>query len=158
MSKEKQLKDLSWDELLEATSNKQQSIETLREAQKVGKVLGGKVAGAKMRDEKKGIFNSKITDKTKSEWSKKGGTNAISKVNEINRKNGHWDKWSKINGRKAFDKTAVSFYQCDMDDNIIKEWKGIKECARELGLTYQHISAVLQGRRKSHKGYKWKYK
>ena len=88
----------------------------------------------------------------------KGGKNAVNKMNSKNRKSGHWDKWSKINGHKAYDKTAVSFYQCDMDGNIIKEWKGIKECAREIGSKYQHISAVLQGRRKSHKGFIWKYK
>ena len=88
----------------------------------------------------------------------KGGKNAVNKMNSKNRKSGHWNKWSKVNGQRAFDKTAVSFYQCDMDGNIIKEWKGIKECARELGLTWQHISAVLQGRRKSHKGFIWKYK
>jgi len=128
MNTEKKLEELSWEELLEATSTRQIQNESLREV----------------------CINT--------EAHKKGGRNVINKINQINRDNGHWDKWSKINGKKAFDKTAIYFYQCDMDGNIIKEWKGIKECARELGLTWQHISAVLQGRRKSHKGFIWKYK
>ena len=41
MSKEKELKDLSWDELLEATSQKQTQIEQMRMIQPIGARLGG---------------------------------------------------------------------------------------------------------------------
>ncbi|UUW40520.1 homing endonuclease [Enterococcus phage vB_Efm_LG62] len=39
-----------------------------------------------------------------------------------------------------------------------KEFHGITECARQLGLQHQHISAVLKGRYKQTGGYTFKYK
>lgn len=40
----------------------------------------------------------------------------------------------------------------------LKEFYGSNECARQLGLHYQHISAVLKGVRKQTGGYTFKYK
>lgn len=39
-----------------------------------------------------------------------------------------------------------------------KEFYGSNECARQLGLHYQHISKVLNGKRKQTGGYTFKYK
>ena len=43
----------------------------------------------------------------------------------------------------------------DLSD-FIKEWKGIGETQRELGIS--HISSACKGKRKSAGGFKWMYK
>jgi group I intron endonuclease len=43
------------------------------------------------------------------------------------------------------------------DDELIGEFASKIACAKELGLTSQHIGPVLNGKAKSHKGYTFKY-
>lgn len=45
----------------------------------------------------------------------------------------------------------------DLQDNILEVYDGIKIAARELGLDSAAIVAVCKGRKKTLKGYKWKY-
>lgn len=58
-------------------------------------------------------------------------------------------------------KTSIShskpILQIDKNDNVIKEWPSIKS-ANECGFTGANICSCIKGKRKTHKGYKWRYK
>lgn len=47
--------------------------------------------------------------------------------------------------------------QFDKQNNFIKEWSSTAECGRN-GFNNGHISECCNGKRKSHKGYIWRYK
>lgn len=47
--------------------------------------------------------------------------------------------------------------QIDMNGNFIKEFVSISEAARQTSLTASCICECCQGKRKSTKGYRWKY-
>lgn len=47
--------------------------------------------------------------------------------------------------------------QCDMSGNIIRIFHGLHEAERETGIDLRNIQRVCAGRRKSAKGYIWKY-
>jgi len=55
-------------------------------------------------------------------------------------------------------KTRKPIIQLDLNNNFIKEWCGINEAAKSLGLRQSGISAVLVGRYKMTGGYIFKYK
>ena len=44
------------------------------------------------------------------------------------------------------------------DNGFEKEWEGIQTASRELGYSAGNISACCRGERKTHKGYKWRFK
>lgn len=46
--------------------------------------------------------------------------------------------------------------QYDLDGNLIKQWNTIKECM-EYGFDSSNISKCCKGKKKTHKGYIWKY-
>ena len=58
----------------------------------------------------------------------------------------------QINGKKS--KPVLQF---DLNGNLIKEWKSINECGRN-GFNQGAVAACCQGKRKTHKGFIWKYK
>lgn len=47
--------------------------------------------------------------------------------------------------------------QCDMNGNVIRVFHGLHEAQRETGIDLRNIQRVCAGRRKSAKGYIWKY-
>lgn len=47
--------------------------------------------------------------------------------------------------------------QCDLDNNLIKEWHSIKE-ATNFGFSKSGICQCCKSKRKKHKNYKWYYK
>lgn len=47
--------------------------------------------------------------------------------------------------------------QLDKKGNLIKIWDGIVDIEKQLNLFGSNITAVCKGRRKTYKGYKWKY-
>lgn len=49
------------------------------------------------------------------------------------------------------------FYQKDLEGNIIKKWKGLKEFERNTGMYARMIRKCCKGEIKSYKGYKWEY-
>ena len=46
--------------------------------------------------------------------------------------------------------------QLSLDGELIREWPSTKECERN-GFSHQHIVACCNGKRKTHKGFRWKY-
>ena len=47
--------------------------------------------------------------------------------------------------------------QFDLEGNLIKEWEYIMQVDIS-GFIHQHVNSCCKGKRKTHKGYKWKYK
>lgn len=47
--------------------------------------------------------------------------------------------------------------QCGLDENVIKEWDCLNECARQLNIHAGHIGECAKGKRKTAGGFKWKY-
>lgn len=54
-------------------------------------------------------------------------------------------------------KTRKKVKQLDMNGNFIREFVSISEAARQTNLTASCICECCQGKRKSTKGYRWKY-
>lgn len=52
---------------------------------------------------------------------------------------------------------SIPIIQYD-DKGFEKEWEGIQTASRELGYSAGNISACCRGERKTHKGYKWRFK
>ena len=52
---------------------------------------------------------------------------------------------------------SKSVLQFDLEGNFIKEWSSTQECQRN-GFKQSNIVNCCKGKRKSHKGYIWKYK
>jgi group I intron endonuclease len=49
-------------------------------------------------------------------------------------------------------------FQVYKDGELIGEWLTQNQCARDLGVNVSHLNHCLHGKRKQHKGYKFKYK
>jgi len=64
-----------------------------------------------------------------------------------------YNKWIQ----KTSESHSKPILQLDKNDNIIKEWKSIKSTL-DFGFEGTNICACLKGKRKTHKGFKWKYK
>ena len=47
--------------------------------------------------------------------------------------------------------------QYTLDGELIKVWASAREAQMQVGFSYQHISNVATGKRKTHKGFVWKY-
>jgi hypothetical protein len=65
---------------------------------------------------------------------------------------------SKLSKPILIKKYGKVILQFDLNDNFLKEWKGIKEAARTLNIKPPNLSATLNGRQKTCGGYIWKYK
>ena len=48
-------------------------------------------------------------------------------------------------------------YQYTLEGEFVKKWTSTMECGRN-GFNHAHISQCCNGKRKTHKGYKWSYK
>ena len=48
-------------------------------------------------------------------------------------------------------------YQCDLDDNVLVEYKSVAAAAASINGSPTSLSNCLQGRLKSYKGYHWHY-
>ena len=57
-------------------------------------------------------------------------------------------------------KHSNAILQIDLDDNVVKEWFSATQAQKESNNYYTQtcISACCRGERKTHKGFKWKYK
>ena len=47
--------------------------------------------------------------------------------------------------------------QYTLDGELIKVWASAREAQMQVGFSYQHISNVATGKRKTHKGFIWRY-
>lgn len=54
-------------------------------------------------------------------------------------------------------KKSKPVLQYDLDGNLIREWESTRECGRN-GFLQSKITLCCQGKRKTHKGFIWKYK
>jgi len=66
-------------------------------------------------------------------------------------------KLSEINKNKI-SKVKKEIYQLDMNDNILKLWNSVTDAANFFKITPSSISSVCNGRRKTCKNFKWKFK
>jgi hypothetical protein len=53
---------------------------------------------------------------------------------------------------------SKSIIQLNMHDVIVGEFVNAREATRLTGINYKHISSCCLGKRKTHGGYKWKFK
>ena len=60
---------------------------------------------------------------------------------------------SKANTNGKRSKRVLQF---TLDDEFVREWPSVAECGRN-GFCQGHVSRCCQGKRKSHKGFKWCY-
>ena len=81
--------------------------------------------------------------------------NRLSNLNLMTRK-------ENINFGTGIERRAKSkskpVLQFDLNDNLIKEFPSLMQVYRELGFSFQYISACCKGKYKTADGYKWKYK
>lgn len=68
-----------------------------------------------------------------------------------------WNK-SKFGYALTGAKTAKPVLQYDLEGNFIREFKSAKEAGLLLNCTYLNIQHVCNGKNKTAKNYKWKYK
>lgn len=66
------------------------------------------------------------------------------------------ENYGTKNARRA-EKLCKKVIQYTKEGNLIREWNSIKETEKE-GFNRSHVTSCCKGRRKSHKGFIWKYK
>lgn len=74
-----------------------------------------------------------------------------------------WCSWVYNNtyeqrAERAAKKNLKPILQYDMNGNLIKEWEGGSEIRKVLGYNPTHIYSCCTGKRKTSKGYMWKFK
>jgi hypothetical protein len=68
-----------------------------------------------------------------------------------------WDNKEPIE-EFSFFPSAKKILQLDIDGKLVKEWESASQAVRELGFNSSgHISSVCSGKRKTYKGFKWKF-
>lgn len=67
-------------------------------------------------------------------------------------------KRDKLVGRKISVKLSKPICQLDFSNNIIREWESAQEVERELGWSNSAINRVCNNKKKTYKGYLWKFK
>ena len=105
----------------------------------------GKIGGPKTKELGFGIHG--LTDEQRKINASKGGKN--NSREEMSRKN----SLRKYKGHPPTTPILVL-----KDDNLIKEYKSISECARDMNLDKGNISKVVKGNYKQYKGYVFKKK
>lgn len=74
---------------------------------------------------------------------------------EARRKIGEAHKELHLGGKSP---SAKKVLQYDLDGNFIKEWDSFMDIQRELGVSYQNVWKVCNGKTEKFLGYVWKYK
>lgn len=64
-------------------------------------------------------------------------------------------KHTKERSQKIGDAHKIPIVQCDMNWTPVKEWPSSKDAADSLGLKVGKLYNCLNGRKKSHAGYRW---
>ena len=168
MSKEKELKDLSWDELLEATSFEQLRYEHITNISKIG----GKIAGNITYENKTGIHSPEHQKKYYKEWieTKKGmfdldfqREKGLRHAKEGKGIHGLSEKEKLKNAKKgaaaSAKKLSKKVLQYDLDGNFIAEHESLMSASRSVGKNNSgSISACCSGNQKKAYGFIWKYK
>ena len=72
----------------------------------------------------------------------------------LGEKNPFYGKHHTEEFKKKMSKKVLQF---TLDGLFIREWESMIECSRN-GFSLSAVSACCQGKRKSHKGFIWRYK
>ncbi len=64
----------------------------------------------------------------------------------------------KLKRNEIIKRVSKPVLQFDLEGNLIKEWESGKVASEILNCSKQHISACCLGKRKTHKGFIWKFK
>ena len=67
------------------------------------------------------------------------------------------EKCSK-GGKVVAEKYSKTIIQYDLDNNFIKEWKGVKQTAKLFNIKPPNLTSCLTGRQNTCGGFIWKYK
>ena len=112
-----------------------------------------KIEGDKGKKINMVIFNEDGTidkERTTIEWVTSKENNDYGTHNE---RAGATNKIVQINNSKK----SKRVLQLSLDGELIREWPSTKECERN-GFSHQHVTECCNGKRKTHKGFRWKYK
>ena len=113
--------------------------------------INHKIEGKKGKKINIVIFNEDGTinkEKTTIEWVTRKENNNYATRNERAGK-----AISKANTNGKLSKKVLQY---TLDDEFVREWPSAAECGRN-GFCQGHVSRCCQGKRKSHKGFKWCY-
>jgi len=102
--------------------------------------LGRKLPKSQRENISKAGFGRKHSDETKK------------KLSEINKRIKLSDDYKKSHELKA-----TEVVQMDLDGNVIKVWKRIKEASTHLNIPSSNIVHCCKGNRKTSGGFKWAY-
>lgn len=84
------------------------------------------------------------------------------KIGEANKGREPWCKGKKLSEetkRKLSAALSKPLLQIDtLTDKIIKEWKSATEVKEKLGFMISHVSQCCNGRLKTYKGFRWRFK
>ena len=110
------------------------------------------------KNTKKGNLDNNIKEKISlSKKGKKMSEETKKKMSET-----HKGIKNSFYGKKHTEETLLKMkkpiIQIDINDNFIKEWSGVNEAARSLGIRQSGISLVLSGKYKITSGFKFIYK
>ena len=65
---------------------------------------------------------------------------------------------NQIHAIKTGLKRTMKILQFDLNGNFIKDWKSASEAEKITGINYRHILEVCNGKKKTYKGFIWKFK
>lgn len=69
----------------------------------------------------------------------------------------HKRKISKSKKGVLFFEKSKNVYQYNIDGILIKEWESAKQAEVEGGFNHKNINQCCRGKKKTHKGYIWRY-
>lgn len=85
-----------------------------------------------------------------------GGTNVAWNLRWVTHKENSNNELTIDNMIKFSEKRTKKVYQYTLEGELFKEWPSTEECGRN-GYSQGHIVSCCNGKRKTHKGYKWSY-
>lgn len=62
----------------------------------------------------------------------------------------------RVAAKNTNGKCSKTVLQYDLEGNLIREWKSVTECGRN-GYNQGHVAECCNGKRKTHKGFIWRY-
>ena len=115
------------------------------------------------KGEKNHMFGKHHSEETKKKLSKANKGRPMSeeqkkKLSEINKGKHHSEETKrKLSEANINGKLSKKVLQFTLDGEFVREWPSTAECGRQ-GYNCAHVAACCRGKRKSHKGFLWKYK
>ena len=165
MSNEKELKDLSWDELLELTSYEAERDARLRSQSKDAANVNKLSGHASKLGKTWGKINSKHPNfiKAHKELIDRNGQHQLTKEESSRGGNNTWKKRKGTNhmnimAEKSKEICSKSILCFTKNEEFVKEYKSLKDASIDVGVSKTAIFYCLSGKQKSSAGFIWKYK